>query len=118
MNKKLPELHPKGWGHELWIHNSELYCGKILYFVAGKKCSWHYHLNKDEVFYVQRGTIQLFFSKNDDLELADSVILDTGDSFHVIAGIRHQMMAIRETELFEISTMHEESDTFRLKKGD
>ena len=40
----------KPWGHELWIYNSELYCGKILFFNKGKRCSWHYHEIKDETF--------------------------------------------------------------------
>lgn len=44
---------PKGWGFEKWIVNNEKYCGKILFFVKGKKCSYHYHEIKDETFYVQ-----------------------------------------------------------------
>ena len=28
---------PKGWGYEKWIVNKEEYCGKILFFVKGKK---------------------------------------------------------------------------------
>ena len=27
---KNAEVHEKTWGKELWIHNSEKYCGKIL----------------------------------------------------------------------------------------
>ena len=38
----------KGWGYEKWIVNKDLYCGKLLFFNAGKKCSWHYHVKKDE----------------------------------------------------------------------
>ena len=34
---------PKGWGFEKWIHNSELYCGKLLYFVKDKKCATNVH---------------------------------------------------------------------------
>ena len=41
---------PKGWGFEKWIVNCEQYCGKLLYIAKGKKCSWHYHNKKDEVF--------------------------------------------------------------------
>ena len=41
---------PKGWGFEKWIVNNEEYCGKLLYFAKGKRCSWHYHVLKDEVF--------------------------------------------------------------------
>ena len=53
---------PKGWGFEKWIVNCEEYCGKVLYFVKGKRCSWHYHKLKDEVFYVQSGKILLKYS--------------------------------------------------------
>ena len=34
---------PKGWGYEHWIVNKKEYCGKILFFKKGKRCSWHYH---------------------------------------------------------------------------
>ena len=49
----------KGWGYEKWIANSPSYCGKLLFIAKGKKCSWHYHKIKDEVFYVQSGKIIL-----------------------------------------------------------
>ena len=26
------EIHPKGWGYEKWIVNTDKYCGKILFF--------------------------------------------------------------------------------------
>ena len=108
---------PKGWGFEKWIHNSDLYCGKLLYFVKGRKCSWHYHKLKDEVFYVQSGKILVRYSKEDSLDEATEIILNEGDNFHVDVGLRHQMEAIADTELFEFSTQHFESDSYRLKKG-
>jgi hypothetical protein len=40
----------KGWGSELWLVNGDLYCGKILRFNKGKKCSLHYHKLKTETF--------------------------------------------------------------------
>jgi len=109
---------PKGWGFEKWIHNSDLYCGKLLYFVKGRKCSWHYHKLKDEVFYVQSGKILVRYSEEDSLEEATEVVLNVGDNFHVDVGLRHQMEAVEDTELFEFSTQHFESDSYRLKKGD
>ena len=55
-----PERHEKGWGYELWIVNNNLYCGKILHFNKGKKCSWHYHKVKQETFYVQKGKLKIY----------------------------------------------------------
>jgi len=109
---------PKGWGFEKWIHNSELYCGKLLYFVKDKKCSWHYHLLKDEVFYVQSGRIKVYYSEGDDIAQANDVILGPGDNFHVYRGLRHRMEAIEDTELFEFSTQHFDSDSHRIERGD
>jgi mannose-6-phosphate isomerase-like protein (cupin superfamily) len=113
-----PEMHTKGWGYEKWIFNSTAYCGKILFFEKDKKCSWHYHKIKDEVFYLQSGVILLKYSWEDEISTASEVILKPGDSFHVPQGLRHQMLAIAEAELFEISTTHFESDSIRVIKGD
>ena len=109
---------PKGWGFEKWIVNKKEYCGNLLYFVKGKRCSWHYHKLKDEVFYVQSGKIKVMFSEKDDLQNAASVVLEKGDNFHVYAGLRHQMIALADTELFEFSTQHFDSDSYRIQKGD
>lgn len=109
---------PKGWGFEKWIVNNEKYCGKLLYFVKGKRCSWHYHKIKDEVFYIQSGKIMVKYSREDDLKNAKEVILERGDNFHVYTGLRHQMIALEDTELFEFSTQHFDSDSHRILKGD
>jgi quercetin dioxygenase-like cupin family protein len=109
---------PKGWGFEKWIVNNEEYCGKLLYFVKGKRCSWHYHKLKDEVFYIQSGKILVKYSDQDDIEKAEELILERGDNFHVYRGLRHQMIAIEDTELFEFSTQHFDSDSHRILKGD
>jgi len=109
---------PKGWGHEDWIWNSDLYCGKLLYFNDGKRCSWHYHKLKDEVLYLQSGQILVRFSTEDDISKAQEVALKPGDAFHVPVGLRHQMVATGESIIFEFSTHHEDSDSIRIARGD
>ena len=109
---------PKGWGFENWIVNCEEYCGKLLFFVKGKKCSWHYHVLKDEVFYIQSGKLLVKYSEADDLNSAEQVVLEKGDTFHVYRGLRHQMIALQDTELFEFSTQHFDEDSYRIEKGD
>lgn len=124
MNNSLPiKFVPKGWGFEKWIVNNEEYCGKLLYFVKGKKCSWHYHVLKDEVFYIQSGKIRVLYSDDDMIYnngklVANEVILGPGDNFHVYRGLRHQMIALEDTELFEFSTPHFDEDSHRIQKGD
>jgi quercetin dioxygenase-like cupin family protein len=112
------KMVPKGWGFEKWIVNNEEYCGKLLYLVKGKKCSWHYHILKDEVFYVQSGRILLFYSEEDNIEKANKIILEKGDRFHIHRGLRHRMYALLDSEVFEFSTQHFDSDSHRIIKGD
>jgi len=108
----------KGWGFEKWIVNTEEYCGKLLYFAKGKKCSWHYHKLKDETFYIQSGKILLKYSDDDEIVDANEIILNKGDNFHIYRGLRHQMFALEDTELFEFSTQHFDEDSHRLERGD
>lgn len=131
---------PKGWGFEKWIVNNEKYCGKLLYFVKGKKCSLHYHKLKDETFFIQSGKILLFWHDSaewaannkdkiepyqkymiEDLKFSSVLnyeILEKGDSFHIPPGRVHQMYALEDTELFEFSTQHFDEDSYRIIKGD
>ena len=106
MNSLNINFVPKGWGFEKWIVNTEEYCGKLLYFAKGKKCSWHYHKLKDETFYIQSGKILLKYSDDDEIVDANEIILNKGDNFHIYRGLRHQMFALEDTELFEFSTQH------------
>ena len=109
---------PKGWGYEKWIVNCDRYCGKILHIVQGKKCSWHYHQLKDEVFYVQSGAVEVLYSYDDNIETADLILLTKGDKFHVPPGMRHRMEALQDTELYEFSTQHFDEDSYRVIAGD
>ena len=108
----------KGWGYEKWIVNNPEYCGKILFFEKGKRCSWHYHLLKDETFYLQSGRLHLFYGQTDDLRESYTKILEPGDKFHVPRKMRHQMYALEDSELFEFSTQHFDEDSHRIFCGD
>lgn len=114
------KLHvvPKGWGFEKWIVNNEKYCGKLLYFVKDRKCSWHYHKIKDETFYVQSGRLLLYYGWQEEIDLAHKILLRKGDHFHIPVGLKHQMQALEDTELFEFSTQHFDDDSYRIEKGD
>ena len=108
----------KGWGYEKWVVNKPEYCGKLLFFNKGKRCSWHFHKIKDEVFYLQSGKLLVKYSDQNDIEKAEEITLEAGENFHVYTGLRHQMIALEDSELFEFSTQHFDSDSYRIKKGD
>lgn len=107
----------KGWGWEDWIYNGD-YCGKRLFFHASLRCSFHYHVVKDEVLYVHSGRLRLRFGETDDYAAASEVILGEGMAFRVHPGLRHQMIALTDTLIYEFSTHHEDADSICVVKGD
>ena len=111
-------IYTKGWGHEEWVVNNELYCGKILHFEAGKRCSFHFHKLKTETFYLQSGRIKVLYSYGDDINQADEIVMEPGQTFHVPIGLRHQMIAMENSALLEFSTQHFEHDSYRVVRGD
>lgn len=116
--KDSSKIVPKGWGHEVWIVNKSEYCGKLLFLKEGKRCSWHYHKLKDETFYLQSGKILLKYSEDNNRDEAQEVVLLPGDSFYIPTGLRHQMLALEDSELFEFSTEHFDEDSNRVIPGD
>jgi mannose-6-phosphate isomerase-like protein (cupin superfamily) len=112
------DIHPKGWGQEDWVWNSDLYCGKLLRFSAGKRCSWHYHKIKDETFSLLYGEAILLTSWKNELEYAETTHLIVGEVVNIPPGMRHQIRAQKESILLELSTTHFESDSYRILKGD
>jgi len=45
-------------------------------------------------------------------------VLERGDKFHVPIRLKHRMVALEDTELFEFSTEHFDEDSYRIEKGD
>jgi mannose-6-phosphate isomerase-like protein (cupin superfamily) len=109
---------PKGWGREVWIANNELYCGKILEINKGKRCSLHYHQLKNESFFLRSGRLLVRVKENKDSAVVDEFEMNAGDCVDVPAGLVHQMEALEDSELYEFSTQHFDSDSNRLIKGD
>jgi len=108
---------PKGWGEEIIIENNEMYCGKLLKFKKGCKFSMHYHLIKDETWYVNEGE---FLYRWIDTETADvhDVKLKEGDVVRQRVGQPHQLFALTDGVIFEVSTEHFDEDSYRVWKGD
>lgn len=113
-----PLVVPKGWGKELHIVNKKEYCGKVLVFEKGKKCSFHYHIDKDEVFYLIKGKLLLRISDEKDFNTAEEFELNEGECFYIYPGLVHQMEALEDSDLIEYSTEHRDSDSHRIVRGD
>jgi mannose-6-phosphate isomerase-like protein (cupin superfamily) len=92
----------KPWGHELIWAKTDRYVGKILHVRAGESLSLQYHRVKDETIMVLSGRLQfVYFS---DGEPARTRELAPREPFHVPPGLRHQMIAMEDTDVLEVST--------------
>lgn len=111
------ELHPKGWGEEVWIVNTDKYCGKLLKFKKGSMFSDHYHINKDEAWYVLSGVLEL---RHYNLKDADRLVTEIrpGMVVHIPPSTPHQLVAKEDAVIVEVSTPHDETDSYRIGKGD
>ena len=108
---------PKGWGEELIIENNDKYCGKLLIFKAGCKFSMHYHMIKDETWYVDKGEFIYRWIDTETAEVHEQH-LKVGDIVRQRPGQPHQLEAKTEGIIFEVSTTHSDSDSYRVWKGD
>jgi len=115
-----PPIHvePKGWGREIWIANNPLYCGKILEIAKGKRCSLHFHKLKTESFYLRAGRLRIRVKESAEAATIREFELLEGQCMDVPVGLVHQMEALEDSELYEFSTQHFDSDSHRVEKGD
>jgi mannose-6-phosphate isomerase len=94
---------PKPWGHEtIWAH-TERYVGKILHINAGHELSVQYHNRKDETIYLLWGEI-IYRVQRDGDDILDDVQLNVGESFRITPGTIHQMIAVTDCDVLEVST--------------
>jgi D-lyxose ketol-isomerase len=118
------KIVPKGWGEERWIHNDELYCGKILVVNEGKRCSLHYHKLKTESFYLQQGRVRMELTDLEGGHQSPPVIREVfemgpGDALLLKPGLVHRFTSLEgDAHIFEFSTQHFDEDSHRIEKGD
>lgn len=102
----------KTWGYEVWIHNDEDYCGKLLIVYKDKQCSLHCHKIKKETFYLSKGIIEIITYVGTQKEIQ---ILEPGDVIEIPIGTYHRFKGIsKKSVLIEISTQHFDSDSYRI----
>jgi len=112
-----PHCHiPKGWGEEIIITNNNLYCGKLLKFNKGMMFSMHFHMIKDETWYVDKGEFLYRWIDTDTAELYEQKLV-VGDVVRQYPGQPHQLEALTDGVIFEVSTQHFDSDSYRVWKG-
>lgn len=107
----------KGWGHELIFASNDKYCGKLLNFHADSKFSMHFHLEKDESWYVLSGKFLLKTINTTDASTFEKV-LSQGDTWRNFPLTVHQLVCIEPGTIIEVSTADSTADNYRVAKGD
>jgi mannose-6-phosphate isomerase len=93
---------PKPWGHETIWARSDRYVGKILHINAGQELSVQYHNRKDETIHLLSG--QMVYRVQGDADSLEDVRLKLGESFRNTPGTIHQMVAVTDCDVLEVST--------------
>lgn len=101
----------KPWGEEIIFAHTDRYAGKVIKVRAGESLSLQYHERKDEALYLYEGRLRAVVEGGGTKE---DRILAPGEALHFPAGTRHQLEAITDVVLFEVSTP-ELDDVVRLK---
>lgn len=114
MSKKTIQRIEKPWGYELIWAKTERYVGKILFINKGHKLSLQYHREKDETIFVKSGTISFIYEN--DTGTMEEITMSPGDAHHILPGRKHRMVAIIDSELFEVSTPQLD-DVVRIEDG-
>jgi quercetin dioxygenase-like cupin family protein len=92
---------PKPWGHETIWANTDRYVGKILHIKAGQALSVQYHNLKDETVHLLSGELVYRVQMGEALE---DMHLEKGESFRITPGTIHQMEAVTDCDVLEVST--------------
>ena len=114
------ERHFKNWGYELWIVNNEKYCGKLIWVEKDKWSSggaYHYHIEKEETFFVIDGTLKLDYVKGiGSSESFRRIILRKFTAFTIPQRMKHRFTATSQVcQFIEVSTTHKDEDSYRCK---
>jgi mannose-6-phosphate isomerase len=93
----------KPWGHETIWAVTDQYVGKILHITAGQALSVQYHEHKDETVYLLSG--QMIYRIWDEADGPSRVVpLAIGQAYRITPGTIHQMEAVTDCDVLEVST--------------
>lgn len=112
-------LVKKGWGYESHLLNNENLCVKVMNIGYRKECSLHFHIKKEELFFIMEGIMLFDFIDTKTAEIMTSK-LSAGDSVYIPKGVPHRFTgASLDGCLFlECSTHDDPEDSYRVQKGD
>ncbi|UXD21569.1 nucleotidyltransferase [Ignicoccus pacificus DSM 13166] len=96
-NVKRVKVVEKPWGREIWIADEPEYGGKIIEIKKGYSTSVHYHRQKKETIYVDKGTLKVRSGPNE-------FLVQEGEEITIEPYTVHQLIALEDVRLIEVST--------------
>lgn len=108
-------LIPKVWGFEDIVVNTT-YCGKRMFVKEQHRSSIHVHATKDEVMLVGQDGL-VYFEHGPSYDKLSGMWMQENDRIHVMPGTWHRFTAMRDSQIFEFSTSHSDSDCTRHLMG-
>ena len=101
----------KKWGYEKWLVNEPEYCGKLLAIKKDSSGSLHYHKVKKETFIAISGVVKL------EVE-GDEIIFNAAhDPITILPNQKHRFTGIVNSTILEVSTHHDDEDTYRIEES-
>jgi oxalate decarboxylase/phosphoglucose isomerase-like protein (cupin superfamily) len=94
-------LGPKDWGTELLVVELPFAIGKVMTMRAGASGPLQYHEKKHEAFYLYSGLARV--TMRDDDGALKAVEMQSGETYLIPPGTVHQVTAIDECVMFEVS---------------
>lgn len=107
----------KGWGREEIWADEPRYCGKNLVFEEDKCFSMHFHLKKDETWFVQSGRFKVVWIDTKDASRYRSILMP-GAIWRNAPLVPHQLICEEAGVIVEVSTHDDPDDNYRVFPGD
>lgn len=105
----------KYWGNMKTLFENDLYTVKRIFMKKNTQSSMEYHIKKQESYYIESGKLKIGTrigrAKN------TSLILNSGDIFHIPIGFLHMRIALEDTVIIELSTLDDDSDSYIVEDG-
>jgi len=96
-NIRKVKIVEKPWGREIWIADEPEYGGKIIEIKKGFSTSVHYHEQKKETIYVDKGRLKVRSGPNE-------FVVNEGEEITIEPYTVHQLIALEDVRLIEVST--------------
>ncbi len=117
----MPAFVKKEWGSEEIIANG-IYCGKRMTLNKGYRCSIHYHAQKHETFFVEKGSMLVEIEEephkdrqNKELKKLKPLVMNKGDVLVIQPNTAHRFTGLDDnTVFFEFSTHDMPEDSIRI----